>query len=190
MIKLRRAVLKLTLLGAGTEARGGQGGGKAADEASRGERGEGSWDGGVGRGGEWTQAQRVLVRRRAMTQPYLDLWDEEAEAQLLARYDVFASRGAMHTDLASRLRPPPQHTPLTGAAQPHAPVTVVGDRTQALLDALSLRRDPRVRLGVAELIGPLQLPHLAGCQQHRNDKRSQYFALTCRRCPNKDRVLH
>ena len=159
MIKLRRAVLKLTLLGAGTEARGGQGGGKAGDEASRGERGEGSWDGGVGRGEEWTQAQRVLVRRRAMTQPYLDLWDEEAEAQLLARYDVFASRGAMHTDLASRLRPPPQHTPLTGAAQPHAPVKVeVVDRTQALLDALSLRRDPRVRLGVAELMGPLQLP--------------------------------
>lgn len=156
MLKLRRAVLKLTLHGAGTEARGGQGSGKAGDEASRGERGEG-WDGGVGRGEEWTQAQRVLVRRRAMMQPYLDLWDEEAEAQLLARYDVFASRGAMHTDLAPRLRPPPQHTPLTGAAQPQAPVKVV-DRTQALLDALSLRRNPRVRLGVADLIGPLQLP--------------------------------
>jgi hypothetical protein len=37
MLKLRRAVLKLTLLGAGTEARGGRGGGKAGG----GESGEG-----------------------------------------------------------------------------------------------------------------------------------------------------
>ena len=159
MLKLRRAVLKLTLLGAGTEARGGQGSGKAGDEASRGERGEG-WDGGVGRGEEWTQAQRVLLRRRAMTQPYFDLWDGEAEAQLLACYDVFARRRAMHTDLTSPLRPPPRHAPFTSATPPHPPVKEV-DQTQVLLAALSQRRDPRVKLEVAELLGlqpPLQLP--------------------------------
>ena len=61
-----------------------------------------------------------------MTQPYLDLWDVEAGAQLLARYDVFASRTrAIHTDLASPLRPPPRHAPLTSAAPPHPPVKVV-----------------------------------------------------------------
>ena len=146
-------MFKLTLLGVGTEV-GGRGGGEAGG-------GEGG-DGGVGRGEEWTQAQRVLRRRRAMSQPYLDLWDSEAEAQLLARYDVFASRRAMHTDLATPLRPPPRHAPLyTSAAPLHRPVKVV-DQTQALLDALSQRRDPRrVKLGVAELLGlqpPLQLP--------------------------------
>ena len=153
MLKLRRAVLKLTLLRVGTEAGGREGG-----EAGGGEGG----DGGVGRGEEWTQAQRVLRRRRAMSQPYLDLWDEEAEAQLLARYDVFASRRAMHTDLASPLRPPPKHAAslYTSAAPPHPPVKVV-DQTQAFLDALSQRRDPRVKLGVAEPLG-LQ-PHLQSC---------------------------
>ena len=159
MLKLRRAVLKLTLLGVGTEARGGRRGGKVGSEAA-GEGGDGGeW--GAGRGEEWSQAQRVLRRRRAMSQPYLDLWDSEAEVQLLARYDVFASRRAMHTDLASPLRPPPKRAPLyTGAAPPHPPVKVV-DQTQAFLDALSQRRDPRVKLGVAEPLG-LQ-PHLQSC---------------------------
>ena len=163
MLKLRRAVLKLSLLGAGTEARGGRGGGKAGGKAGGtaggGESGEGG-SGGAGRGEEWTQVQRVLRRRRAMTQPYFDLWDGEAEAQLLARYDVFASRRAMHTDLTSPLRPPPRHAPFTSAAPPHPPVKEV-DQTQVLLAALSQRRDPRVKLEVAELLGlqpPLQLP--------------------------------
>ena len=96
MLKLRRAVLKLTLLGVGTEARGGREGGEAGG-------GEGGEAGGVGRGEEWSQAQRVLRRRRAMTQPYLDLWDEEAEAQLLARYDVFASRSCVDVKMRVRL---------------------------------------------------------------------------------------
>ena len=137
-------MLKLTLLGVGKEAGGREGG-----EAGGGEGGYG----GVGRGEEWSQAQRALLRRRAMTQPYLDLWDEEAEAQLLARYDVFASRRAMHTDLASPLRPPPKHAPLCTSAASHYPPVKVVDQTQALLDALSQRRDPRGKLGVAELLG-------------------------------------
>ena len=94
MLKLRRAVIKLTLLGVGTEAGGREGG-----EAGGGEGG----DGGAGRGEEWSGAQRVLRRQRAMTQLYLDLWDEEAEAQLLARYDVFASRSCVDVKMRVRL---------------------------------------------------------------------------------------
>ena len=38
-----------------------------------------------------------------MSQLYLDLWDEEAEAQLLARYDVFASRSCVDVKMRVRL---------------------------------------------------------------------------------------
>ena len=84
----------------------------------------------------------MLRRRWAMTQPYFDLWDVEAEAQLLARYDVFASRTrAIHTDLASPLRPPPRHAPLTHQRRPAASACKSGR-----LDAGAPRRaEPEAR---------------------------------------------
>ena len=102
--------------------------------------------------------EEVLRLRQAAMQPYLDLWDEEAAAQLFACYDVFASRRAMGNDLAPLRPPPARQVPLNTNATPpreHSPV----EQTQALLDALGRRRDPRVKLVTAELLGlGLQLP--------------------------------